>query len=283
MPLRSLSRKSVRKGKRGGKSRRVRRSRGSARVKLSILSKRRVRSVGSGKRRYQRKRVGGSYTEEGTQSDSPVIKEFKSQTNDEDVLSWLTTADKEKPLFINLNECKNVSDVSVTSIATHCSHLVALLLCNTAVTDNSITQVATSCSELQALMLDYTAVTDASVIAVAEGCPNLKLLFLNDIGVTDKSISTVATNCPKLEDLVLNGTAVTDKSVLVVARNCSKLKKLFLNNTGVTDTSVYSVVANCLMLEKIGLDTTPNVTRKCIFDVQSKSISVFYTPNEQSS
>ena len=52
MPRLSLSLKSVRRG--GGKLRRKRRSQGSTRAKLSILSKRRVRSVGSASRRKSR-------------------------------------------------------------------------------------------------------------------------------------------------------------------------------------------------------------------------------------
>ncbi|XP_006823387.1 uncharacterized protein LOC102809201 [Saccoglossus kowalevskii] len=135
-------------------------------------------------------------------------------------------------LNISSTVSRNLSDASLTSIATFCKKLQHLDI--------------HSAEHLQSQSQESQDITDKGIIAVVTNCINLYHLNLNSCSqITDQSLLQLANNCKLLEYLDLgNCSLITQHGLNEVMQKCARLK--FLN------------VQNCNMLQKITLSDRYN-------------------------
>ena len=123
--------------------------------------------------------------------------------------TWFGSLENKFPnlLSLNLTDCSNITDLSVSEVARRCSKLHTLNLSSygSYITDLSVSEVARRCSKLHTLDLEGCwKITDASVSEVARLCSKLHTLNLRWCeSITDASVSEVARRCSKLHTLNL--------------------------------------------------------------------------------
>merc|ERR1719273_888613 len=104
--------------------------------------------------------------------------------------------------MVILNDCKQLTDQTLTTLASNCPLLKLLCVDDCIrISDESIPIVAMQCEVIEELSLRNTRVTDESVIAIASNCEEIKVLNLRGCKVTVKSLEVIAIYCNKLENL----------------------------------------------------------------------------------
>lgn len=155
---------------------------------------------------------------------------------------------------INLDGCKDVTDVGATALA-HCSRLQNLNLswCRQ-VTDVGLAALATGCPELQTLdVFANWRITDVGLTALAEGCKQLRALTLRRChGITDVGVAALG-QCTRLQTLDLSYTKAADAGVAALAQ-CTRLQTLDLSHTKVTNAGVAALAA--LPLQTVNVEGT---------------------------
>eukprot|EP00899_Mesostigma_viride_P028492 jgi/Mesvir1/8828/Mv02729-RA.1 len=184
--------------------------------------------------------------------------------------------------YLNLADCKGVTDAGIVALARSCRGLQALDISKSQVGDEGVVAVARSCrglrrlavsyckhvsddsaaqlgsrcKRLEQLFLDFTVVTDESIIAVAGGCPHLRRLTVSE-HVTDDGMSAVARHCGRLEHLGVWGCmGVTNDSIMRIAENCQGLTRLDAAYSDVGDEGLLVLAQMCGGLRRLDLSNT---------------------------
>jgi hypothetical protein len=170
-----------------------------------------------------------------------------------------------------------LKDSGIISISTHCKDLEQLSVVGSDVTDESIISIATNCRGL--LLLDVTNclhLTDASIISISFHCTRLEKLSVRRINITDESIISIATHCSDLTVLHVSlCTLLTDKSIKSISSNCSSLRVIELMGCKITDASILSIASHCPGLSLLDVAGCQNLT-----DAGFISISIYCTSLE---
>ena len=182
-------------------------------------------------------------------------------TNELDDESITALANCKQLTNLNLSNCEEITDASVTKVAQSCTSLTNLNLygCEK-LTDASVIAVSQNCPELKVLSLENCpAITDASITLIAQGCMQLTVLSLSWCQeITSTSVVKIAQCCPKLVNLNLEDcNHINDESLIAVAYGCTRLTHLNIGGcNNITDTSVVAIAQQCNRLVNLNLESS---------------------------
>ncbi|KAJ3060080.1 hypothetical protein HK102_009672, partial [Quaeritorhiza haematococci] len=135
--------------------------------------------------------------------------------------------------YLDLQECRAVSDASAAGIAKLTQLRVLRLNLIDQLTDAAVVPIATACTKLERVFLWYCGISDASVTAFSRNCPNLWEIHLKGIpSITDKSIRSLVSHCHSLEILNLSWMpSLSDDTLDAIGDHCLELQTLFLSGS----------------------------------------------------
>ncbi|XP_024391687.1 EIN3-binding F-box protein 1 isoform X2 [Physcomitrium patens] len=125
--------------------------------------------------------------------------------NDEAIISVIEGCG-EHLVSLNLTNCKNITDVVVAAIASHCGDLERLILDGCyQVGDSGLQMLAAACPSLKELDLSGTSITDSGLrsLVISRGLWLQGLTLTGCINLTDESLSLIEDYCPSLGALNL--------------------------------------------------------------------------------
>ncbi len=145
---------------------------------------------------------------------------------------------------LNLSGCP-AHDKGLVGLASGCKQIRFLNLENCIeITDISVCALATSNSQLQLINLSSCSlVSNKSVIALAKHCPNLISINLSKCSsITDSSLIRLAKGCHKLQAVNLVGLiSLTENCMYELCRNCPGI--LMMNMSGCANITVNGLKA----------------------------------------
>jgi hypothetical protein len=107
---------------------------------------------------------------------------------------------------VKLQHCTHFTDEVVLAVAQHCPLLEEFKCSGSQITNDSITNLATRCGKLSWLDITRTCVGDEGVLALAHHCGRLQNLYLGYCPLlTCYGVSAVAEHCTNLVHLTLPG------------------------------------------------------------------------------
>ncbi|ORX94740.1 RNI-like protein [Basidiobolus meristosporus CBS 931.73] len=170
---------------------------------------------------------------------------------------------------LDLAQCGEVTDASVSQILEHCITLRELRLAACVrITDLSFARIHPDFNQLR--ILDLTScsqITDATIGNLIQRCPRLRHLVLAKcVNLTDAAISHIAKLGKQLHNLVLGHCArITDKGVATLTRHCTRIRYLDLACCNqLTDASMYEL-GTLPKLRRVGLVKCASITDRGIY------------------
>lgn len=116
-----------------------------------------------------------------------------------------------KLVYINIQDCPNITNQSIIAIAKECLVLRSLILSGCKLTDSAIEQLATHSTRLKHLYLDdCAAITNRAVIKIANNLPDLLSLSIRNCkNITAASLWLLAFKCKSLQSVSVRGAGLT--------------------------------------------------------------------------
>ena len=163
-----------------------------------------------------------------------------------------------------LSGCKRLTDKSLEHIGRHSKHLAELNLHSCInVGDLGLTYLSQGCTSLRVLDLSMCLKVSSGVQSVAERCMELRTLNLSSCSkIEDDIIMNLAEKCIHLENLILNGCRrLSDEAVKEIVRcRGSTLKVLGLGwLTNISDEAVKLIFTFCSLIEHLDMESS-NIT-----------------------
>lgn len=92
---------------------------------------------------------------------------------------------------LDLDSCRNITDLSIIKIAEGCPGIQTLdVTCCNRITDTGIINLTEKCSKMQKLtLISCDQITVKSITRIAEGCPLIEYLYLTDCRENDVHIN----------------------------------------------------------------------------------------------
>lgn len=185
---------------------------------------------------------------------------------------------------LNINSCKNLTDLSIISIATHCKKLEELLMSNISISKiyiaaiiksiptltildisesqyisetTSFANIASSFSSqcLTNLNLSYNDIVDLVVVKITKNCPALTELNLAECeGIGSGPFETF---CANLNVLNLHSCSnITDEAIISLSMNAPKLSDITLVGCfNITNAAYESLLKGCPNIHTLRLGT----------------------------
>jgi hypothetical protein len=158
-----------------------------------------------------------------------------------------------------LNDCPQVSDLTLATMEAFCPHLEKLGLENTRITDEGILALAPKLHHLKNLSLAGCSITNVALKALTRRCPLLETLNLSMCkSITDIGVNSLLETSPELKELHLSGCfRVMSSSVHALATCCPKVEMANLFMIGpLTEGYVQTLVERCPNLQTVHLSPT---------------------------
>ncbi|KAG7481149.1 hypothetical protein MATL_G00064010 [Megalops atlanticus] len=163
--------------------------------------------------------------------------------------------------------CKQLSDLSLITIATHCPLLQKAHVGNQdKLTDEALKKLGECCPELRDVHFGQCYnISDAGMVALAQGCPKLQRIYMQENKlVTDKSVRAFAEHCPELQFVGFMGCSVTSLGVIHLTRlkNLSSLDLRHISE--LNNETVMEVVRQCRSLSSLNLCLNWSINDRCV-------------------
>jgi hypothetical protein len=182
-----------------------------------------------------------------------------------------------KLLYINLKNCKLVSDELVIIISKECINLkeIDLWNCNN-ITDVSLISISCNCEELTCLNIGICKlVTNHGVCSIIKNCMNLNELYLYKcFNITDETINNINQYCNKKLTKLSIGycNKITNDSLNILAQNCINIKEIYLCDCpDINQEVVLKLVKNC---KKLSVFHVPLHLQSIIRTIKSIKFSI---------
>ena len=173
-------------------------------------------------------------------------------------------------LEIDLQECRAITDASVTALLSRGRHLRELRLAQCSlITDLAFSQLPEGLMFESLRILDLTACNelhDSSVEKIIDSAPRLRILVLAKCTqITDKSVMAICKLGKNLHDIHLGRCGqITDGALKELVKTCNRIRYIDLAGcTRVTDASVKQL-ATLPKLRRIGLVKCQAITDRSI-------------------
>lgn len=183
---------------------------------------------------------------------------------------------------LNLSNCSQITDKSLTLIARHCKHLKKLNLnrCDL-ISSSAIEELASGCKKLKIINLSRPLlnpkrqISDESLSALVVANPEIMELRLRNCEkVSDDTIIAMAKTCGKnLRALDLSWCGnITDRALLEgISPHCPNLTSLALNGCKrLTDISIISLLGSCPTIMSLSLAHLPFITDRILTSMAEK-------------
>ena len=178
---------------------------------------------------------------------------------------------------LELVECKQINNQSLTSTVQLCSYLVKLNLRGvSSICDHTIIALATSCPYLEYLDLSAQMISSSTstnshtprvgpegVKALGTHCHRLRVLRCNGCTrLDDDCIMTVSRGCIHLEELALKCCyRITDEAIKAIGENCPSIVCIILSSCKqISDIGIKCLTQGCQKLKVIELMGVTQIT-----------------------
>eukprot|EP01119_Soliformovum_irregulare_P013021 TRINITY_DN3432_c0_g1_i1.p1 TRINITY_DN3432_c0_g1~~TRINITY_DN3432_c0_g1_i1.p1 ORF type:complete len:1126 (+),score=389.91 TRINITY_DN3432_c0_g1_i1:135-3512(+) len=162
-----------------------------------------------------------------------------------------------KLVKLNLSQCFNLTEESVTKILQDCPDLedfdISFLTLN-----NSTPLVEDFKLKLKSFNLNHCSIKNLNVVVeTISKFPNLEKLHLQSLPIKDEHVKLISTSCTRLSDVNLTGcTSLTDQSISALS-TCFNLKTAWLTSLPyISSNSLLHLARSCFQLETLGLSGT---------------------------
>ncbi|XP_002736348.1 F-box/LRR-repeat protein 17-like [Saccoglossus kowalevskii] len=170
-------------------------------------------------------------------------------------------------IYLNVSDCRKVTDNGVVAMARQCPNLQELVAIRcTQLTVLSYSAIGEYCHKLHCINVSGNKTfSNECLKKIAMGCPDLTEIRLNScINVDDDGIETLAHFCRKLKVVqLLENRKVTDACLPSLTTKCKLLEILCLHACSVTSKGVMEV-AKCNNLTNLDISALSNVNTKTI-------------------
>lgn len=173
-------------------------------------------------------------------------------------------------LEIDLQDCRNITDHSVTSLMLGGRQLRELRLASCSmISDDSFTQLPSHVRYESLRILDLTAchqLTDLAVERIIDSAPRLRILVLAKcIEITDRSVMAITKLGKNLHDIHLGRCQqISDEALKELVKSCNRIRYIDLAGCHrVTDAAVRQL-AQLPKLRRVGLVKCQQITDKSI-------------------
>jgi F-box and leucine-rich repeat protein GRR1 len=191
-------------------------------------------------------------------------------------------------LEIDLQDCKFITDVSVTALILGGRQLRELRLAQCVlITDDAFLQLPPDIKYESLRILDLTAcqqLTDLAVERIIDSAPRLRILVLAKcIDITDRSVMAITKLGKTLHDIHLGRCQqITDDALKELVKSCNRIRYIDLAGcTRVTDASVKQL-ATLPKLRRIGLVKCQSITDRSILALARSNVDAKGRAQQQS-